>query len=737
MKLKKRMLAVLLTLAVMVTFMPAVTLTANAASKTSDKVYTVKSEKNAIGDSTKYTYNKKGFVTKAVSKYTRKYSDSDSIETITTTYKYNKKNRITTKTTKNVKKETTYKTNKTTGKSTGKSLGTVTTTTTDVTKYTYKKGRATKAVTTSTTIKSGSITETDVSLDLENVKQLSNGNYIAGYNDRNTDGSYVDENTSANAYYYTGNIGAAAYTTTVTTSYKNNGNGTYTETVSTVSNGANFKETPKESSYKTADGETFTRIDSVNVELVSGGTPSSYNATTSKIITDKDVTTTTYKYDTRKRVKQANISTVSTNNESVTESTNHTYSYSDTTYIWDEATEEDKALDYTATYKNASSNSYSNSSTKKSSQVEKYSYNKKNLKTKTIVTDKGVQNSKEVYVSGRENSSEESSRVYADGSKSSSKETMTYSGTNDTTTTVYANGTRTETTTKNPYTCVSVENNTERDGSTSTSNVTTNYTFYKNGGSMVVTSNKENGKYADGETYVSDRESTRYAYDESGSKYAETTTTTRTTTPASDEAYTYSYINSVYNDGNGEKEYYDKWDDEVYTDDAAIKAAAEKANAGLTATGTPYVKAQSKAAKAKPKKTTTKYTYDTQGNLKTAKTTENWTEVESLRNETYGNTIYEYNSEGKTEEVETTVAHTYKSNKTKENKVKTGTNRVKSATTVSTSSSDRSTPSYAVGGRVTYTLSSKTIAKKAVRSDVELQQWMIQNPDCGSVAGLY
>jgi YD repeat-containing protein len=206
--------------------------------------------------------------------------------------------------------------------------------------------------------------------------------------------------------------------------------------------------------------------------------------------------------------------------------------------------------------------------------------------------------------------------------------------------------------------------------------------------------------------------------------------------------YTSTSTEAYYSDGKDTKVYIDKYQynnepEEVYTDDAAVKAVAERENNALMTSGTPFVEAKTFTEKARPSKSTTKYSYDKEGNLKTAKTTESWTTVAVLRNETYGNTYYQYDSEGKTEEVETTVTHTYKSNKTKENKVKSGTNRVKTATTIGTSSSDRATPSYAIGGRVTYTLKAKTIAKKKIRTDVELQQWMIQNPGCGSVAGLF
>ena len=755
MKLKKRMFSVLLVLAVMVTFMPAATLSADAASKkTSNKVYTVSSEKNEIGDNTKYTYNKKGFVTKAVSKYTTKDSDSDTVETVTTTYKYNKKNRITKKTTTDVEKVTTYKTNKTTGKSTGQSLGTITTTTKDVTAYTYKNGRATKAVTTSTTVKSGSLKEENVSLRLDEFTELSNGNFIAGYNYRNADGSYNDEDTSANAYYYTGNIKAAESKGTTTTTYKDNGDGTYTRTNNYASSSSNYTTTPKKTYYKMdengkyvvctdKDDCDFSRTESVEVAVGANGTGDSYNRTTTDVITDQTVTTTVFKYDKKKRVSQANITTVYNDASETAETDSSTSTYNDSTEDYDADTDDYKTVEYTATSKESSSSKSSWSTTETTSQVEKYTYDKKNRKTKKVVTDNGVMNRVDTNVDGRRDSTEETQRVYKDGTKSSYKETSTYSGEADTTTTVYANGTRTTTTTNNPYTRTRVSSDTYRSGGTEDSETKTDFTFFKNGGSKTDTVEKETSKDNDGTT-VRNTTSTRYEYDNTGKKYSYTSTYSRTSTPADGTApWSYQSTYSYYNDGTGEKTYYDayKYDnepEEVDTNDAALKKTAEDANAALIAYGTPYTETKSKAVKAKPSKATTNYKYDKQGNLKSAKTSGSWSEVETLRNETYGNDIYQFDSNSKLEEVETVVSHTYKTNRTKENTVKDGSNRVKSAMSVGTRSEDRATPSYySVDGRVTYTLKSKTIAKKSVRNDVELQQWIIQNPGCGSVAGLF
>ena len=123
MKLKRRILSVLLTLAVMVTFMPFISQQAFAAS--SSKVQVVTKAKANNGN-TSYSYNKKGLVTKKVTKKSSKTTSADTATTITTTYKYNKKNSISKKTTTIVDKVTIYQTDKTTGKTRTANLGTVT-----------------------------------------------------------------------------------------------------------------------------------------------------------------------------------------------------------------------------------------------------------------------------------------------------------------------------------------------------------------------------------------------------------------------------------------------------------------------------------------------------------------------------------------------------------------------------------------------------------------------------------
>jgi hypothetical protein len=225
MKLKRRALSVMLTMALVFTFMPLLTQPADAASK----VQLIKSSKsNDGGTFTEYSYNDKGLVKKAVTSSVSKDEDIDIVTVVTSTFKYNKKNKITKETTKRVVTETYYDTNKTTEKNNGVKLGTVTTTTTSVTDYTYKKGLAKQAVTTSTTVKSGSVTETSKSRGIGGT-ELVDGKIIAGYNKFKPDGTRYTKDTSENAYYYTGAVDTVAADVKKVTTYTDNGNGTYSE----------------------------------------------------------------------------------------------------------------------------------------------------------------------------------------------------------------------------------------------------------------------------------------------------------------------------------------------------------------------------------------------------------------------------------------------------------------------------------------------------------------------------
>ena len=197
MSMKRRALSVLLTLAVMVTFMPFITLEANAASSSAVQVVT---KAKANDGNTSYSYNKKGLITKAVTKTSERDKDSDTAVTDTVVYKYNKKNKVSKKTETKVTKVTNYKTNPNTDAITA-SEGTVTTTEKFVTVYTYnKKGLATKSVETVTTTKSGSTVSSGEKRAREIYTELTDGRVVAGFNGTRPDGS-AGEHKAQDAYY--------------------------------------------------------------------------------------------------------------------------------------------------------------------------------------------------------------------------------------------------------------------------------------------------------------------------------------------------------------------------------------------------------------------------------------------------------------------------------------------------------------------------------------------------------
>ena len=242
-----------------------------AAAKST--VYRVTQTKDNSGDTIKYSYNKKGLVSKKVSTYKATGSDTDSKTVDTTTYKYNKKNRITKKTEKIVTTTTYYETDENTGQTITGTEGTVTYTTVITTKYTYnKKGLAKKSVTTTTYTQSGSLTNTDNTRLTSDAKQVSlNGSiaYVAGYNTYAADGTEYSDNTSANAYYYAGNdVASAVNSVTTTTEYTNDGDGSYTEKVVETTNSQN---------YATTDNVTVYRKTSEYVDTDGDGTKDSWS----------------------------------------------------------------------------------------------------------------------------------------------------------------------------------------------------------------------------------------------------------------------------------------------------------------------------------------------------------------------------------------------------------------------------------------------------------------------------
>jgi hypothetical protein len=395
MKMRRRALSVLLTLAMVFTFMPFVSQQAFAASKT--KVQLVTQAKDDDGNTTTYSYNKKGLVTKAVTKSSSKGEDYDSSTVVTTTFKYNKKNRIAKETTKTVETETYYDTNKTTGKFNGVKTGSVTTTTTDVTNYTYKKGVAKKAVTTTTKVMAGSMTSTEKFRDTysdDSSKafygdELAAGGIVAGFNEQRPDGTFYDKDTAENAFYYTGAVNDATGEVTTVTTYTDNGNGTYkvTEEETTAFKGVRVE---REYAYYmknesgayvecTKDDDwDFTRVKEAKIVPINDEDYSSASSSVKKeetTISDKEVTTTTYS-NKKKAVKKAVTTTVSTL-ETVSGPSSSSYSatYSDGTVT-------------SSTVDNAVNKM---TSTTTNTETATYSY-KKGKAVKKTVTDPGVKN---------------------------------------------------------------------------------------------------------------------------------------------------------------------------------------------------------------------------------------------------------------------------------------------------------------------------------------------------------
>lgn len=421
MKLKRRILSVLLTLAVMVTFMPFISQQAFAAS--SSKVQVVTKAKANNGN-TSYSYNKKGLVTKVVTKKSSKDASTDNATTTTTTYKYNKKNAVTKRTTTVVDKVTYWQTDKTTGKTRTANLGTVTKTTKFVTNYTVnKKGLATKSVTTITETKSGSEASTSKSrpfLDEGSSRsELVDGRLVAD--------SYTDDNGNRVYTFWTGAVNDAVADRANTTTYVDNGNGTYREVSENNYTGANYDT-----------NMTYKGGDIISAEVVlKGGANTSFNKSES-IHEDKTVITTTYKYDKKKRVKSENSVFVKTD-------------------VYTEVSESGGSRN-----SDGSSHSYTyntprtETTTTTSSSTTTYTYDKKGHAKKVVVSDKGISNETYVEVNGLTNESGEN--VYSDGTRQTWSSVSSGTDSESVYTEVTAGGTKTTTTDSKPYTSVYTEN---------------------------------------------------------------------------------------------------------------------------------------------------------------------------------------------------------------------------------------------------------------------------------------
>lgn len=756
----KRASALALAAAMTLTLASAPVSSVNAASKS---VQVITQATYNDGETVKYTYNKKGLVTKAVSKSSYK-TNGDDYEgakdvavTKTTTYKYNKKNKIATETTKTVTKTTYYQMDKSTGLKVAANKGTVTDTTTSVTKYTYnKKGLATQSVKTTTSSMSGSLTTTSKSAGFS-ATEMSDGKLLAGYNTYKPDGTEYDENTKDNAYYYNGDFSIGEGTQTVTTTYTPSASGYTAKSTTTTTetgvkkdsvkqyygrdksgdteviipltlvetpneytyyvNGKEHKGTTISTSYKKADGtdfygDTFSIVSSVNVTADPTVSTSS-TVTSQDDYSGKAVTTTKYTYDKKKRVKKAvattvNSSSTTSTTSDVSKTTGKHYYYTDSTFV---------------------SNSEENTKSEETSEVTAtttttYTYDKKGRAKKTVYTDPGTVNGKSTESSMVTSSKYDQTVTLSDGTvANTSTESYTNSAYPSTKTTVSENGVETITNTKNSY--VHTYESTDNDNKSSG---TKEYTYYGNGGSKIVDNYNETRVYrkADDSVYsteVNVGTETRYTFDEKGKSTGYVETWKSTETYADGTVETSENASSYYNDG-------------VNPSDTGTLAMTKMAApiAANEASGTSYSKSESNNVFAVPSKITTTYKYDKKGNVSSAKATGTTSEVKDVKNETYGNNIYEFDSLGKTKAKKAVVTHKFTNKNTMENTIKAGTKVLTKKLSMAKSTYDRSTSSgYSLTGRVLYKLKGK---KSSQASLAEKQQWIIQNGRLNGQVGL-
>ncbi|MGN0153626.1 MAG: hypothetical protein ACI4A3_04195, partial [Lachnospiraceae bacterium] len=137
---------------------------------------------------------------------------------------------------------------------------------------------------------------------------------------------------------------------------------------------------------------------------------------------------------------------------------------------------------------------------------------------------------------------------------------------------------------------------------------------------------------------------------------------------------------------------------------------------------------------ATPSKATTTYSYDKNGNVKAANTKGTYTDVVYVQNETYGNTIYEFDADGELWAKEKAVTHSYTSKDTNENTVKNGTNSLTKVLSMNKYTRDRiKSDGYSLTGRVTYTIKKK---KSSAAKLAKKQQWILQNGRLNGEIGL-
>ena len=314
----KRASALALAAAMTLTLVSAPSIKVDAASKVTVPVV-VEQSSNGYG-TTKYSYNKKGLISKSTYSYSAKTDGHDAADystKSTKSYKYNKKNLIASSSYKSENSTTTYTTDKYGDIKADKAPRTTVSKSSGNTAYTYdKKGRLKQAVNTGYSI------------------------YVENYTDVDTyDDSVYVPGTSSDGTYVSGKYVDATRTVTTTVATVDGGNGTYTKTTTKTEADPYYDSTTASIAYRTT------------VDVITA------------TVTSQDVTTTTYTSDKKGRVKSAAAETVTTNSTTTHQETTYNYGTADA---------------YTEVYDRTSS------STTKSATTDKYTYNKKGKATKVV-----------------------------------------------------------------------------------------------------------------------------------------------------------------------------------------------------------------------------------------------------------------------------------------------------------------------------------------------------------------
>ena len=507
---------------------------------------------------------------------------------------------------------------------------------------------------------------------------------------------------------------------------------------------------------------TYRHINYINVSVTDAASEGTTGTvTTTNVITDKTETTTAYKYNKKKQVKSAVVTTVDTDNDHGT--------------VTNESTEITKGETYTETEYTKNVNETNTESTSTSVRNEKYTYKSGKL-SKLVETSDGVENSVTVVSSGKGSQESKTTEDYTDKTKYPNNYEYTYSSEvpeyTETETTTVANGTRTVVNAKNGYTESYSSSHTDTDGDWSKRSGNKTVTVYANG-YKVADAYSEASKYT-GSYYSVEREksgtvTTYYDKDDKVIGYVDKYTLDKGSQSDTydDSVFSWSHkgTNYYYEDDTDGRYYYsvysgsDTYGDMTYEYDAGnpykygygyddlgnfvgntgdkAKTLLESAAASIEASGAGYSESKSYTVTAKPSKATTTYKYDKNGNLKSAKVVASDTDVAYQTNTTFGNIIYAYDADGEAQEVEVAVTNNSTEKYTYSNTVKKNSKRLKKSLEKLKKTYNNAKFS-GLTGQKTYTVKAKKV-KKSLAKTVELQQWLIQNGVYGAkgTIGLY